>query len=72
MSRSACSTWPTLTSALPDNLPDLSSLLPDPGRHATARGIAAYTSAQFLDDLREFGPSERPGASVAHSNVAAR
>ncbi len=61
-----------MTSALPDNLPDLSSLLPDPGRHATARAIAAYTSAQFLDDLRAFGPSERPGASVAHSNVAAR
>jgi len=61
-----------MTSALPDNLPDLSSLLPDPGRHATARAIAAYTTAQFLDDLCALGPSERPGDNVAHSNVAAR
>ena len=60
-----------MTSALPDNLPDLSSLSPDPGRHATARAIAAYTKPQFLDDLRALRPSERPGDNVAHSNVAA-
>lgn len=61
-----------MTSALPDNLPDLSHLLPDPGRHATARAAAAYTQAQFLEDLRALAPRERPGASVAHSNLAAR
>ena len=61
-----------MTSALPDNLPDTSGLLPDPGRHATARAIAAYTTAQFLEDLRALGPRERPGDNVAHSNVAAR
>lgn len=61
-----------MTSALPDNLPDLSGLLPDPGRFATARAAAAFTKAQFLEDLRALSPRERPGASVAHSNLAAR
>lgn len=61
-----------MTSALPDNLPDLSALLPDPGRFATARALAAYTRAQFLEDLRTLAPRERPGANVAHSNLAAR
>ena len=61
-----------MTSALPDNLPDLSGLLPDPGRHATVRALTGYTRAQFLEDLRALGPRERPGANVAHSNLAAR
>lgn len=61
-----------MTSALPDNLPDLSALEPDPGRFAHARAIAAYGKAQFLADLRAVGPSARPGANVAHSNLAAQ
>lgn len=61
-----------MTSALPDNLPDLSALEPDPGRHARAAALAAYTKAQFLKDLRSVSPSEKPGANVVHSNLAAQ
>lgn len=61
-----------MTSALPDNIPDLSALDPDPGRVQHARAMAAYTKAQFLEELRGVSPKRKPGAEVAHSNVAAQ
>lgn len=62
----------SMTSALPDNLPDLSGIGADPGRFRTARAIAAYGKVDFLADLRKISPSRRPGEDVAHSNVAAQ
>jgi CubicO group peptidase (beta-lactamase class C family) len=61
-----------MTSALPDNLPDLSGIGEDPGRFRTAKAIAAYGKADFLTDLRKASPGKRPGEEVAHSNVAAQ
>lgn len=61
-----------MTSALPDNLPDLSALEPDPGRFKRAAALAAYGKAQFMADLRAVAPSGKPGASVGHSNAAAQ
>lgn len=61
-----------MTSGLPDNLPDLSKLEPDPGRFKHAAALKAYGRAQFLKDLRSVSPATRPGESVAHSNVAAQ
>jgi CubicO group peptidase (beta-lactamase class C family) len=61
-----------MTSALPDNLPDLSGLGEDPGRFRMAKAIAAYSKADFMADLRKVSPSKRPGDEVAHSNVAAQ
>ena len=61
-----------MTSALPDNIPDLSSLEPDPGRFKRARALAAYTRSDFLRDLRHVTPSGEPGKSVGHSNAAAQ
>jgi serine-type D-Ala-D-Ala carboxypeptidase/endopeptidase len=61
-----------MTSALPNDLPDLSSLDPDPGRIKHARALATYNKARFLKDLRGIAPNGRPGASVAHSNLAAQ
>lgn len=61
-----------MTSALPDNLPDLSSLGEDPGRFRMAKALAAYGKADFMADLRKVSPGKRPGEDVAHSNVAAQ
>lgn len=61
-----------MTSALPDNLPDLSKLEPDPGRFKRAAALSAYGKAQFMADLRALTPREKPGASVGHSNAAAQ
>ncbi len=61
-----------MTSALPDNIPDLSALEPDPGRAKHARAMTAYTKAQFLEALRGVSPRGKPGADVAHSNAAAQ
>ena len=61
-----------MTSALPDNLPDLSGLGADPGRFRMAKAIAAYSKADFMADLRKVSPGKRPGEDVAHSNVAAQ
>ena len=61
-----------MTSGLPDNLPDLSKLDPDPGRFKHAEALKAYGRAQFLKDLRTVSPASRPGENVAHSNVAAQ
>lgn len=61
-----------MTSGLPDNLPDLSTLDPDPGRFKHAAALEAYGKARFLEDLRALKPSSRPGENVAHSNVAAQ
>lgn len=61
-----------MTSALPDNLPDLSGIGEDPGRFRTAAAIGAYTKTQFLADLRTISPGKRPGEEVGHSNVAAQ
>jgi CubicO group peptidase (beta-lactamase class C family) len=60
-----------MTSALPDNLPDLSALDPDPGHLKRAAALAAYGKGRFLEDLRGLAPSAKPGENVAHSNVAA-
>ncbi|MEN2711847.1 serine hydrolase domain-containing protein [Sphingomonas sp. NPDC092331] len=62
----------SMTSGLPDNLPDLSKLDPDPGRFKHAEALKAYGRAQFLKDLRTVSPAARPGENVAHSNVAAQ
>lgn len=61
-----------MTSALPDNLPDLSGLKDDPGRFRMAKALSAYGKADFMADLRKVSPSKRPGQEVAHSNVAAQ
>jgi CubicO group peptidase (beta-lactamase class C family) len=61
-----------MTSALPDNLPDLPGNEPDPGRFQRAAILAGYGKADFLRDLHEFAPSATPGESVAHSNLAAQ
>lgn len=61
-----------MTSGLPDNLPDLSKLDPDPGRFRHAEALKAYGKAQFLADLRTLKPGSKPGENVAHSNVAAQ
>lgn len=61
-----------MTSALPDNLPDLRALEPDPGHALRAKALAAYGKPQFLEDLRAIQPSAKPGENVAHSNVAAQ
>ncbi|MBC9033507.1 beta-lactamase family protein [Sphingomonas sp. JC676] len=61
-----------MTSALPDNLPDLSGLDPDPGHIEHAAALAAYGKDRFLEDLRGVAPSAKPGENVAHSNVAAQ
>jgi CubicO group peptidase (beta-lactamase class C family) len=61
-----------MTSSLPDNIPDLSALEPDPGRAKHARALSAYTRAQFLETLRGVSPKSKPGADVAHSNAAAQ
>jgi CubicO group peptidase (beta-lactamase class C family) len=61
-----------MTSALPDNLPDLSGIEPDPGRFRRAATLAGYGTADFLHDLREVAPAGTPGESVAHSNLAAQ
>lgn len=61
-----------MTSALPDNLPDLSALDPDPGRFKRAAALAAYGKPQFMADLRAVTPSGKPGESVGHSNTAAQ
>ena len=42
-----------MTSALPDNLPDLSGIGEDPGRFRMAKAIAAYGKADFLADLQK-------------------
>ncbi len=62
----------SMTSGLPDNLPDLSKLDPDPGRFRRAEALKAYGKPQFLADLRGLKPGTRPGENVAHSNVAAQ
>jgi serine-type D-Ala-D-Ala carboxypeptidase/endopeptidase len=62
----------SMTSGLPDNLPDLSKLDPDPGRFKHAEALKAYGKAQFLADLRGLKPGSKPGENVAHSNVAAQ
>jgi len=61
-----------MTSALPNDLPDLSALDPDPGRFKHARALAAYDKERFLADLRNVAPTGKPGADVAHSNLAAQ
>ena len=61
-----------MTSGLPDNLPDLSRLDPDPGRFRHAEALKVYGKAQFLADLRAVKPGSKPGENVAHSNVAAQ
>lgn len=61
-----------MTSALPDNLPDLSGIGEDPGRFRMAKAITAYGKADFLADLQKASPGKRPGEEVAHSNVAAQ
>ncbi|NIJ19462.1 CubicO group peptidase (beta-lactamase class C family) [Sphingomonas naasensis] len=61
-----------MTSALPDNLPDLSAIKDDPGRFRMARAIAAYDKGDFLADLHKVSLARRPGAEVAHSNVGAQ
>lgn len=61
-----------MTSALPDNLPDLSALDPDPGRFRHAQALASYGKPEFLRDLRDVSPNGVPGEQVAHSNLAAQ
>jgi D-alanyl-D-alanine-carboxypeptidase/D-alanyl-D-alanine-endopeptidase len=61
-----------MTSALPDNLPDLSALAPDPGRFERARALAAYSKSDFMRDLRKVSPGAKPGDGVGHSNAAAQ
>lgn len=61
-----------MTSGLPDDLPDLSALDPDPGRFKRARALAAYGKERFLADLRNVSPTRKPGADVGHSNMAAQ
>lgn len=61
-----------MTSALPDNLPDLSALAPDPGRFERARRLASYSKADFMRDLRNVSPGAKPGDGVGHSNTAAQ
>jgi CubicO group peptidase (beta-lactamase class C family) len=61
-----------MTSALPDNLPDLSALDPDPGRFRHAQALAGYGKVEFLRDLRDVSPNAAPGEQVAHSNLAAQ
>jgi len=61
-----------MTSALPDNLPDLSGLTDDPGRFRMAKALAAYGKSDLLRDLHKVALTRRPGEEVAHSNVAAQ
>ncbi|NYT40409.1 beta-lactamase family protein [Sphingomonas sp. R-74633] len=61
-----------MTSGLPDNLPDLSKLDPDPGRFKHAEALKAYGKARFLADLHGLKPATKPGENVAHSNTAAQ
>lgn len=61
-----------MTSGLPDNLPDLSALDPDPGRFKHAEALKGYGKERFLSDLRAVTPATRPGENVAHSNLAAQ
>ncbi|MGH6633467.1 serine hydrolase domain-containing protein [Sphingopyxis sp.] len=61
-----------MTSALPDNLPDLSALTPDPGRFKRARALAVYSKADFMRDLHKVSPGAKPGDGVGHSNAAAQ
>lgn len=61
-----------MTSALPDNLPDLSHLNPDPGRFRHAQALESYGKVEFLRDLHDVSPNATPGEQVAHSNLAAQ
>lgn len=63
-----------MTSSLPDNLPDLTSLKASDGNAADAwdkvRVLAAYTRKDFLRDLHSVMLAEKPGNNPAHSNTA--
>jgi len=65
----------TTTSALPDNIPDISALFkgsdPDKALALVAERINSYTAKAFLDDLHKVSLAGKPGAALRHSNVAA-
>lgn len=56
-----------MTSGLPDNFPRLP---PGTAPAVRARALSAYTRAGFFRDLHTARLADRPGANVAHSNVA--
>ena len=65
------------TSALPDNLPESLVVAAKGAKPAEApfvivKGLAGYTTPQFLADLRRASLQREPGKLPAHSNVAAQ
>lgn len=64
----------TTTSALPDNLPELSKLIgeagPDEAPFRAMEGLREYTNMQLFEDLKSAKLVGRPGAATRHSNVA--
>ncbi len=63
------------TSALPDNLPDLSTALtkagPDEVPFVILKASQHYSGAQLLEDLKSVKLLDRPGTAPHHSNLAA-
>ncbi len=63
------------TSALPDNLPDLSKALaeatPEQAPFVVTKALEQYGQADLLRDLRSVKLADRPGTASHHSNVAA-
>jgi D-alanyl-D-alanine-carboxypeptidase/D-alanyl-D-alanine-endopeptidase len=63
-----------MTSGLPDNLPDLSSLKSSDGQEADAwakvKALSAYTREDFFKDLHNVKLTGKPGNDPAHSNTA--
>lgn len=63
------------TSALPDNLPDLSAVLKsaDPKKvlPIAAGMLERYSNHSFFEDLHKASLSDKPGTAPRHSNVAA-
>lgn len=58
-----------MTSALPDNIPDLSGV---PAVADKAAALRAYSKTRFLADLHAAKLTVKPGDQPAHSNVAAQ
>ena len=58
-----------MTSALPDNIPDLSGV---PALADKAAALRAYSKTRFLADLHAAKLTAKPGDQPAHSNVAAQ
>lgn len=58
-----------MTSALPDNIPDLSGV---PALADKAAALRAYSKVRFLADLHAAKLTAKPGDQPAHSNVSAQ